>query len=170
MSKATPMGAVAKFAAGGKPAMKKDLALMAMAYGNVYVARVALGADDNQVVKAFREAEAYDGPSLIIAYSHCIAHGIDLKDGLRQQKKAVASGHWITLRYNPELRAQGKNPLSLDCKEPSIPLEEYVYGENRYRILQRAHPEAAARLLEEAKAQNAYRWRLYRHMASMEEV
>ncbi|MBL3593409.1 MAG: pyruvate:ferredoxin (flavodoxin) oxidoreductase [Synergistaceae bacterium] len=170
MSKATPMGAVAKFAAGGKPAMKKDLALMAMAYGNVYVARVALGADDNQVVKAFREAEAYDGPSLIIAYSHCIAHGIDLKEGLRQQKKAVASGHWITLRYNPELRTQGKNPLTLDCKEPSLPLEDYVYGENRYRILQRAHPEAAAQFLEEAKAQNAYRWKLYRHMASMEEA
>ncbi|NCB17400.1 MAG: pyruvate:ferredoxin (flavodoxin) oxidoreductase, partial [Synergistales bacterium] len=167
MSKSTPMGAVAKFAAGGKPAMKKDLALMAMAYGNVYVARVALGASDAQVVKAFREAESYDGPSIIIAYAHCIAHGIELKNGLEQQKKAVASGHWITMRYDPRRREEGKNPLTLDNKEPSLPLEDYIYGENRYRILQRAHPEEAARLLERARAENAYRWKLYQHMAAM---
>ncbi len=170
MSKSTPMGAVAKFAAGGKPAMKKDLALMAMAYGNVYVARVALGASDAQVVKAFREAESYDGPSIIIAYAHCIAHGIELKNGLEQQKKAVASGHWITMRYDPRRREEGKNPLTLDNKEPSLPLEDYIYGENRYRILQRAHPEEAARLLERARAENAYRWKLYRHMAAMADV
>ncbi|WP_449243115.1 4Fe-4S dicluster domain-containing protein, partial [Desulfovibrio sp.] len=170
MSKSTPMGAVAKFAAGGKPAMKKDLALMAMAYGNVYVARVALGASDAQVVKAFREAEAYDGPSLIIAYAHCIAHGIDLKNGLEQQKKAVASGHWITLRYDPDLRREGKNPLTLDSREPSLPLEEYIYGENRYRILQRSNPAEAERLLERVKAENAYRWKLYLHMAAMNDA
>ncbi len=170
MSKSTPMGAVAKFAAGGKPAMKKDLALMAMAYGNVYVARVALGASDAQVVKAFREAEAYDGPSLIIAYAHCIAHGIDLKNGLEQQKKAVASGHLITLRYDPDLRREGKNPLTLDSREPSLPLEEYIYGENRYRILQRSNPAEAERLLERVKAENAYRWKLYLHMAAMNDA
>ena len=168
MSKATPMGAVAKFAAGGKPAMKKDLAMMAMAYGNVYVARVALGANDAQVLKAFREAEAYDGPSIIIAYAHCIAHGIDLKTGLEQQKKAVQSGHWILMRHNPDLAAEGKNPLTIDSKEPTLPLEEYIYSENRYRMLQRAHPETAAKLLEIVKKQNALHWRTYQHMAAMD--
>jgi pyruvate-ferredoxin/flavodoxin oxidoreductase len=168
MSKSTPMGAVAKFAAGGKPGMKKDLAMMAMAYGNVYVARVALGANDGQVLKAFREAEAYDGPSIIIAYAHCIAHGIDLKIGLEQQKKAVQSGHWILMRHNPDLAAEGKNPLTIDCKEPTLPLEDYVYNENRYRMLQRSHPETAAELLKVVKKQNALRWKIYQHMAAMD--
>ncbi len=168
MSKATPMGAVAKFAAAGKPAMKKDLAMMAMNYGNVYVARVALGANDAQTLKAFREAEAYDGPSLIIAYAHCIAHGIDLKTGLEQQKKAVQSGHWILTRYNPEALEEGKNPLIVDSKEPTLPLEDYIYNENRYRILQRSKPEVAQRFLEIAKKENARRWKIYQHMAAMD--
>lgn len=168
MSKATPMGAVAKFAASGKPGMKKDLAMMAMAYGNVYVARVALGASDAQVLKAFREAEAYDGPSIIIAYAHCIAHGIDLKTGLEQQKKAVQSGHWILMRHNPELTDEGKNPLVIDSKEPTLPLEDYIYNENRYRMLQRSNPEVAARLLETAKKENTRRWKIYQHMAAMD--
>ncbi len=148
MSKSTPRGAVAKFAAGGKRLGKKDLALMAMSYGNVYVGRVALGANDAHTVKVFREAEAYDGPSIIIAYSHCIAHGIDMVKGLEQQKKAVESGHWILMRYNPDLAKEGKNPLVLDSKEPSLPLKDYVYNETRYKSLATADPEVAEALLK----------------------
>jgi pyruvate-ferredoxin/flavodoxin oxidoreductase len=167
MSKATPRGAVAKFAAGGKPARKKDLTMMAMAYGNVYVAQVAFGASDMQTVKAFLEAEAYDGPSLIIAYSHCIAHGYDLLHGLDQQKLAVQSGYWPLLRYDPELIKQGKNPLQLDSKPPSLPLEKYAYNETRYTMLAHSAPEAARQLLQLAQKDVNERWHLYENMATM---
>jgi pyruvate-ferredoxin/flavodoxin oxidoreductase len=167
MSKATPRGAVAKFAAGGKPQVKKDLALLAMTYGNVYVARVAMGANDAQTLKAFQEAEAYEGPSLIIAYSHCIAHGYDMAHGMDQQKAAVQSGHWPLFRYNPDQERQGKNPLQLDSKAPSLPLEKYVYNETRYTMLTQSDPAAAKRLLELAKDDVRKRWRLYEHWAAM---
>jgi pyruvate-ferredoxin/flavodoxin oxidoreductase len=164
-SKATALGAVAKFAAGGKATPKKDLGLMAMSYGHVYVAQVAMGANDGHTVKAFLEAEAYDGPSLIIAYSHCIAHGIDMAKGMNQQRLAVDSGHWLLYRYNPVLRAEGQNPLQLDCKAPKIPLRDYIYSENRYRMLTQSNPEAAAQLLAEAQAVVQARWEKYRQMA-----
>jgi len=167
MSKATPRGAVAKFAAGGKPQPKKDLAMIAMTYGNIYVARVAFGSNDMHTVKAFLEAEAYDGPSLIVAYSHCIAHGYDLKYGLEQQKAAVQSGHWPLMRYNPELAKQGKNPLQLDSKAPSLPFEKYAYNETRFTMLTHSNPEAAKQLLEQAQAEVTARWRLYEHLAAM---
>jgi pyruvate-ferredoxin/flavodoxin oxidoreductase len=167
MSKSTPRGAVAKFAAGGKPRPKKDLALMAVAYGNVYTARVAMGSSDMQALKAINEAEAFDGPSIIIAYSHCIAHGYDLVHGLDQQKLAVQSGHWPLFRYNPDLVAQGKNPFQLDSKAPSIPLEKYIYNETRYTMLTHSQPEAAKELLIEAQEDVQKRWRLYEHMAHM---
>jgi pyruvate-ferredoxin/flavodoxin oxidoreductase len=167
MSKATPRGAVAKFAAGGKPTAKKDLALLAMTYGHVYVARVAMGGNDAQTVKAFLEAEAFDGPSLIIAYSHCIAHGYDLRYGMEQQKAAVQSGHWPLFRYNPDLAKDGKNPLQLDSKPPSIPLKKYVYNETRYTMLAHSDPAAAKELLEEAQQDVLTRWRLYEHWAKM---
>jgi len=167
MSKATPRGAVAKFAAGGKPRPKKDLALISMTYGNIYVARVAFGANDMQTVRAFQEAEAYDGPSIIIAYGHCIAHGYDLKHGLDQQKAAVQSGHWPLLRYNPDLVKQGKNPLILDSKAPSIPLEKYMGNETRFTMLQRSDPQAAKALLAQAQVEVQARWKLYEHWAAM---
>jgi pyruvate-ferredoxin/flavodoxin oxidoreductase len=167
MSKATPRGAVAKFAAGGKPARKKDLAMMAMAYGNVYVAQVAFGANDMQAVKAFLEAEAYDGPSLLICYSHCIAHGYDLLYGLEQQKAAVQSAYWPLFRFNPALAKQGKNPLQLDSRAPSLPLEKYVYNETRYTMLVHSDPEAAKRLLLLAQEDVNTRWRLYENWAAM---
>jgi pyruvate-ferredoxin/flavodoxin oxidoreductase len=149
-SKSTPMGAVAKFAAGGKPAMKKDLAMISMTYGNIYVATVALGANPAQCVKAFTEAEAYNGPALIIAYSHCIAHGIDMTAGLQQQKDAVASAHFPLYRYNPELTAQGKNPLSLDSKPPTMKFSEHAMTENRFRVLKQMDPANAAALMAKA--------------------
>ncbi len=167
MSKSTPRGAVAKFAAGGKSKPKKDLAMMAMTYGNVYVARVAMGAGDMQTLKAFREAEAYDGPSIIIAYSHCIAHGYDLSFGLEQQKAAVQSGYWPMFRYNPDLTKEGKNPLQLDSRAPALPLEKYVYNETRYTMLKLSDPEAAKELLELAKEDVNTRWRLYENWAAM---
>jgi pyruvate-ferredoxin/flavodoxin oxidoreductase len=167
MSKATPRGAVAKFAAGGKPARKKDLARMAMAYGNVYVAQVAFGAQDMQTVKAFLEAEAYDGPSIIIAYSHCIAHGYDLLYGLEQQKLAVQTAYWPLFRFNPKLERENKNPLLLDSKGPSLPLEKYTYNETRYTMLARSDPEAAKRLLELAQEDVNSRWHLYESWAAM---
>jgi pyruvate-ferredoxin/flavodoxin oxidoreductase len=167
MSKATPRGAVAKFASGGKPAAKKDLALMVMTYGTVYVARVAMGGNDAQTVKALREAEAYPGPSLVLAYSHCIAHGYDLRFGMDQQKAAVLSGHWPLFRYNPDLVKEGKNPLQLDSKPPSLPLKQYAYNETRYSMLAHSNPEAAARLLERAQEDLRTRWHLYEHWASM---
>lgn len=167
MSKSTPRGAVAKFAAGGKRSGKKDLALMAMAYGSVYVGRVALGANDAHTVKVFREAEAFNGPSIIIAYSHCIAHGIEMVSGLDQQKKAVESGHWMLMRYNPDLAKEGKNPLTLDSKAPSLPLRDYIMNENRYKSLFTIDPAAAERLLKDEEADIRARWRYYSHMAAM---
>ncbi len=168
MSKSTPRAAVAKFAAGGKPLPKKDLAMMAMMYGNVYVARVAFGANDAQAIRAIAEAEAYKGPSLIIAYSHCINHGYDLVHGLEQQKLAVQSGHWPLFRYNPALAVEGQNPLSLDSKAPSISLDKYVYNETRYKMLTLSNEEAAERLLRLAQEDVARRWRMYEHMAAMQ--
>ena len=166
-SKATPLGAVAKFAFGGKPQPKKELALMAITYGSVYVARVAFGANDMQTVKAFLEAEAYPGPSLIIAYSHCIAHGYDLIHGLDQQKAAVQSGYWTLLRYNPELLKQGKNPLQLDSRAPTLPLDKYIYNETRYSMLRHSMPEAAKRLFELAQEDVRRRWQQYEYLAAM---
>jgi pyruvate-ferredoxin/flavodoxin oxidoreductase len=164
-SKSTSLAAVAKFAAGGKSRPKKDLGMMAMSYGNVYVAQVAMGANDAHTVRAILEAEAYDGPSLIIAYSHCIEHGIDMAKGLQQQKLAVDSGHWILYRYNPALKAQGKNPLQLDSKTPKIPLKDYAYNETRYRMLAQSNPEAAERLLNLAQAEALARWARYEKLA-----
>jgi pyruvate-ferredoxin/flavodoxin oxidoreductase len=166
MSKSTPKGAVAKFAAGGKATAKKDLAMLATTYGSVYVARVAMGAGDMHTLKAFIEAEAYDGPSLIIAYSHCIAHGYDMVHGLEQQKNAVSSGHWVLFRYNPELAKSGKNPFVLDSKPPTLPLEKYIYNETRYSMLKHSKPEAAQRLLEQAQADVQDRWKLYEARAA----
>ena len=164
-SKSTPMGAVAKFAASGKPIGKKDLSLMALSYGYVYVAKVAIGADPMQALKTFLEAEAYDGPSLIVAYSHCIAHGYDLIKGYDEQKKAVNSGHWPLFRYNPDLCAKGVNPLILDSKAPSIKLEEYIYNENRYKVLKKSDPERAAALLEKAQKLVTDNYELYKYLS-----
>ncbi len=166
-SKATPRAAVAKFAANGKDLPKKDLGMMAMSYGYVYVARVAMGASDRQTLQAFRDAEAYDGPSLIIAYTHCIAHGITMKLGLKQQELAVKSGVWPLYRYNPELAAQGENPLSIDAKEPTVSVEEYAYNETRYRMLLQSNEERAEMLMAKAKKDAASRWNLYQQMADM---
>jgi pyruvate-ferredoxin/flavodoxin oxidoreductase len=166
-SKATPMGAVAKFAAGGKATGKKDLGLMAMSYGNVYVAQVAMGANDIHTLKAFIEAESHDGPSLIIAYSHCIAHGIDMSKGMNQQKLAVDSGCWPLYRYDPRLSSEGKNPFQLDSKEPSIALKDYIYTEGRYRILQQSDPTAAKFLLGHAQQELRERWRYYKQLSEM---
>jgi len=148
MSKSTPRAATAQFAAGGKKMPKKDMGMIFSTYGNVYVARVALGANPGQVVKAFNEAEAYDGPSIIIAYAHCINHGINMALGLEQQKKAVACGHWPLYRYNPQLEDEGKNPLHIDSKDPSMPFAEYALGENRYRMLKMTNPSMADKLME----------------------
>jgi pyruvate-ferredoxin/flavodoxin oxidoreductase len=167
MSKSTPRAAVAKFAAAGKGAPKKDLGLLAMAYGNIYVAKVALGANTNQTVKAFVEAESYPGSSLIIAYAHCIAHGIDMSSGNEEQKKAVACGHWPLYRYDPRLAAEGKNPLQLDSKAPTLSLEEYAYGETRFKSLKQAKPEAAASLMKLATQDVADRWRLMEQLATL---
>jgi pyruvate-ferredoxin/flavodoxin oxidoreductase len=167
MSKATPRGAVAKFAASGKSNSRKDLAMEAVSYGSVYVAQVALGANDTHVVKAFQEAEAHDGPSIIIAYSSCIAHGYDLIHGLEQQKLAVQSGYWPLMRYNPSLRESGKNPFQLDSKAPSIRLKEYTYREARYTMLARSNPELAAELLKEAQDDVERQWRVYSGRAAM---
>jgi len=167
MSKATPRGAVAKFAAGGKARPKKDMAMIAMTYGNIYVARVAFGSNDMHTVKAFLEAEAYDGPSLILAYSHCIAHGYDLKHGLEQQKAAVQTGHWPLIRYNPDLAKQGKNPLILDSKAPTLTLDKFENNETRFTMLTHSNPEVAKQLLEQAQAEVTARWRLYEHLAAM---
>jgi pyruvate-ferredoxin/flavodoxin oxidoreductase len=165
-SKATPTGAVAQFAAGGKAMAKKDLGMMAMAYGNVYVANVALS-NPGQVVKAFIEAEAFDGPSIIIAYSHCIAHGINMTKGVDENRKAVSCGYWPLYRYNPALVAEGKNPLQLDSKSPTTSFEEYAYGENRYKVLQKANPEGAAILMKKATAWTASRFEYYEKLAAL---
>jgi pyruvate-ferredoxin/flavodoxin oxidoreductase len=165
-SKATPLGAVAKFAAAGKTMPKKDLALQAITYGYVYVARVAMGADPQQTLRAFREAEAYDGPSLIIAYSHCIAHGIEMRDGLGQQYRAVASGYWPLVRYDPMLRAAGGNPFMLDSPRPRIALTDYTQRELRYRSLSNTDPAEAERLGGLAQEAVDQRWDTYEEMAA----
>ncbi len=165
-SKSTPRGAVAKFAANGKGAAKKDLGLMAIAYGNVYVARVAMGANDAHTLKTFLEAEAYDGPAIIIAYSHCIAHGIDMRKGLTQQKLAVDCGHWMLTNFNPDAPA-GSSGLTITSKEPSIPFETYAYNETRYRMLKQSDEERADKLLAEARVDTKSRQQLYRQMAQM---
>jgi pyruvate-ferredoxin/flavodoxin oxidoreductase len=166
MSKATPLGAVAKFAAAGKAVPTKDLALQAIAYANVYVARVAMGSDPQQTLTAMREAEAYDGPSLIIAYSHCIAHGYDLRDGLEQQYRAVASGAWPLIRYDPMARAAGRNPFFLDSPRPRMALADYRKGELRFRALAASDPAEAERLAELAQRAADQRWQTYEEMAS----
>ncbi len=166
MSKATPLGAVAQFAAGGKRTPKKNIGMIMSTYGNVYVAQVAFGANQAQTLKAFLEADAYNGPALIIAYSTCIAHGMDMSKGIEAQKKAVASGYWPLYRYNPELEAQGKNPLVINSKDPSIPFEEYAYRENRYKALRTSNPEAAKALMKQAEADIMRRWKLLKHMAA----
>jgi pyruvate-ferredoxin/flavodoxin oxidoreductase len=165
-SKATPLGAVAKFAAAGKTTEKKDLALQAIAYGSVYVARVAMGADPQQCLTAFREAEAYDGPSLIIAYSHCIAHGIEMRTGLDQQYRAVASGSWPLLRYDPVLRDAGANPFLLDSPRPRLSLGDYTGRELRYSMLASSDPAEAERLGDLAQRAVNERWRVYEEMAT----
>ncbi len=166
MSKATPLGAVAKFAAAGKTVPKKDLALQAIAYGSVYVARVAMGADPQQTLSAFREAEAYDGPSLVLAYSHCIAHGIEMRDGLDQQYRAVASGYWPLIRYDPMLRVAGGNPFLLDSPRPRLPLADYTNRELRYRALTNSDPAEAERLHGLAEQAVDQRWDVYEEMAT----
>jgi len=168
MSKATPRGATAKFAAAGKPLPKKDLGLMMMSYGSVYVAQVAVGASHNQTVKAMVEAEKYNGPSLVICYSHCIAHGINMSGGMEQEDMAVKSGHWLLYRYNPDLLDQGKNPLILDSKEPTISFEQYAYSENRYRTLKAKDPERAKRLIKLGQGDCNRRWRLYSQLAGLD--
>ena len=164
-SKATPRAAVAKFAEAGKQAARKDLALLAMSYGSVYVARVAMGASDAQTVRAFLEAEAYPGPSIIVAYCHCIAHGINMVQGMQQQKLAVQSGYWPLLRFNPENARAGVNPLQLDSKPPAIPLKDYAYRETRYRMLTMSKPDEARRLLELAQRDVEDRWRQLQDMS-----
>ncbi|QLE58916.1 pyruvate:ferredoxin (flavodoxin) oxidoreductase [Nostoc sp. TCL26-01] len=165
-SKATPRAAVAKFAASGKPASKKDLGLMAMNYGNVYVASVAIGAKDDQTLKAFLEAEAYDGPSIIIAYSHCIAHGINMTTGMNHQKSLIESGRWLLYRYNPLLVQQGKNPLQLDMRSPTQSVEQSMYQENRFKMLTKSKPELAKQLLQQAQAEVEARWQMYQYLAN----
>ncbi|MEI6776724.1 MAG: thiamine pyrophosphate-dependent enzyme, partial [Chloroflexales bacterium] len=153
-SKSTPLAAVAKFAAKGKGTSKKDLGMIAMAYGSVYVARIAMGYDDVQTLRAIQEAEAYEGVSLIIAYSHCIAHGIDMRKGLDQQKLAVQSGMWTLYRYNPDLIEQGKNPLVIDSKAPSIGTDKYIAGEGRFQMLIHSDPARAESLMAQANTEN----------------
>ena len=164
-SKATPLGAVAKFAAAGKRVARKDLALQAIAYGNVYVAQVAMGANPQQTLLAFREAEAYPGPSLILAYCHCIAHGIDMRYGMRQQNLAVASGYWPLFRYNPAMRGVGENPFRLDSPRPTVHFHDYAYRELRYRALAQTRPQEAAELLTAAQKSVEEKYRLYEEMA-----
>jgi pyruvate-ferredoxin/flavodoxin oxidoreductase len=168
MSKATPTAATAKFAAAGKRVGKKDLALQAISYGNVYVAQIAMGANPQQTLLAMREAEAYDGPSLILAYSHCIAHGIDMEKGLDQQANAVASGYWPLIRYNPMLRKNNRNPFVLDSPRPTISFKDYAYNELRYKVLTVTHPEEAARLITLAQEIVDLRWKTYEQMATAE--
>ncbi len=167
-SKATGLGAVAKFAAAGRSTPKKDLGRMAMSYGNVYVAQVAMGANDLQTIRAFVEAERFEGTSIIIAYSHCIAHGIQMEKGFYQQKLAVDSGYWPLYRYNPDNVKSGKNPLKLDYRGPKIPLENYIYNETRYKMLTKSHPERAKQLLKAAQEHVNELWKIYSHMASMD--
>ena len=169
MSKATPRAAVAKFAAAGRPLPKKDLGLISMTYGNIYVAQIAMGANDTQALKAFREAESYDGPSLIIAYSHCIAHGMpQMNMGFKQQQLAVDSGAWVLYRYDPRLTLQGKNPLQLDSKEPKADVADFMYNEVRFRTLRQADPDRAAELLLLARNDVQARWNYFKQLAEMD--
>jgi pyruvate-ferredoxin/flavodoxin oxidoreductase len=167
-SKATPRGAVAKFAAAGKPVPKKDLGMIAMSYGTIYVAQISMGASDVQAVRAFIEAESYNGPSLIIAYSHCIAQGFNLRMGFEQQKAAVASGAWPLYRFDPRLADQGKNPLQLDSKAPSMSFQDYAYNETRFKMLAQFKPDAAKVLVEQAQKDIKARWRILEQMAKMD--
>jgi pyruvate-ferredoxin/flavodoxin oxidoreductase len=165
-SKSTPLAAVAKFASGGKRAGKKDLGLMAMSYGSVYVAQVAMGARDEQTLRAFMEAEAYDGPSLIIAYSHCIAHGIQMKTAMQNQKAVVDAGQWLLYRYHPDHVKEGKNPLTLDSRPPKLPVKEYLRMENRFRMLEMSQPAVARELFDEAQERIETRWAFYHYLAT----
>jgi pyruvate-ferredoxin/flavodoxin oxidoreductase len=167
-SKSTPLGAVAKFAAGGKPTMKKDLGMISMTYGNIYVAQVALGANPGQCVKAFMEAEQYDGPAIVIAYSHCIAHGVDMTSGMQGQKDAVNSAHFPLYRYNPELTAQGKNPLTLDSKAPTMSFSEHAMKENRFRVLKQMNPEHAKNLMDVVDKKVLVKFDMLTKLAGME--
>ena len=167
-SKATGRAAVAKFAAAGKPTPKKDLGMIAMTYGTAYVAQVAMGASDVQTVKAFVEAESFPGPSLILAYSHCIAHGINMRTGFAQQKAAVASGFWPLYRFDPRRTEAGDNPLQLDSKDPTISLEDYAYAETRYKMLTKSNPERAKALMELAQKDATARWNLYKQLAALQ--
>jgi pyruvate-ferredoxin/flavodoxin oxidoreductase len=163
-SKSTPRAAVAKFSAGGKPGPKKDLGLMAMSYGSVYVASVAMGAKDEHSLKAFLEAEAYDGPSLIIAYSHCIAHGINMTTAMSDQKVAVDSGQWLLYRYNPERALTGENPLILDSRAPSKKVQDFLLQQTRFRMLTKSRPEDAKRLWQQAQVDAEVRYRMYEYL------
>ena len=165
MSKSTPRSAVAKFASAGKSGAKKDLAMMAMMYGNVYVAKIAMGANDTQTVRAFMEAEAHDGPSIIIAYSHCIAHGINMTKGMYNQKVAVDTGYWQLYRFNPSLAKEGKNPLRLDSKAPKLPLKEFMNLETRFKMLTKSHPERAKQLALLAQEDASLKWKMLEHLA-----
>jgi len=167
-SKSTPLGAVAKFSAGGKPTAKKDLALLAMDYSNVYVAHVAYAGKDIQTLNAFLEAEAHDGPSIIIAYAPCIAHGVDMSNNHRQQNLAVKSGHWPLFRFDPSKAKQGKNPMKLDSAEPCIPYRDFVKTETRFSMLWQTHPEAAERFLEQAQQDVKNRYRYYKQLSELE--
>jgi pyruvate-ferredoxin/flavodoxin oxidoreductase len=166
-SKSTPIGAVAKFASAGKSTEKKDLALQAMAYGHVYVARVAMGANPQQTLEAFREAEAYPGPSLILAYSHCIAHGIEMRQGLDQQNRAVHSGYWPLVRYNPELRHVGERPFTLDSVRPTLPFRAYAERELRYRMLLLSDPPRGEALLRSAQEAVDRKWKQYEDLSRL---
>jgi pyruvate-ferredoxin/flavodoxin oxidoreductase len=166
MSKSTPKGAVAKFASGGKTTAKKDLGLMAMTYGSAYVASVAMGAHDEHTLRVFLEAESFPGPSLILAYSHCIAHGIDMAKGMHQQQQAVACGRWLLYRHDPRRRAQGLPALVVDSHPPSLGLEEAMASENRFRMLQYSHPDQARSLTKQAQAELYQRYELYQRLAS----
>ncbi len=168
-SKATPLGAVARFAAAGKSLPKKDLGMIAMSYGNIYVAQISVGANDAQALKAIEEAESYDGPSLIIAYSHCINHGINMADGLKHQKNAVECGQWPLYRFDPRLKAQGKPCLQVDYKGPKTPVADYLASENRFRQLQKINPEAAAKFAEESEAIAKERYERYLYLAAAPE-
>ena len=167
-SKATPRGAVAKFSAGGKPTGKKDLAMIAMAYGHVYVAHIAMGANMTQTVKALAEAAAHPGPSLVIAYSPCIAHGIDMRHQLRHQKMAADSGYWPLFRFDPALEALGEHGLQLDSKKPTVPFADFAATEGRFSLLARGDSETARELLRQAQRDIDDRWHLYEQMVEVE--
>jgi pyruvate-ferredoxin/flavodoxin oxidoreductase len=168
-SKATPLGAVAKFSMAGKAVAKKDLGLIATTYGTVYVARIALGAKDGHTVSVLREAESYPGPSLVIAYSHCVAHGYSLSQGLEQQKRAVACGYWPLFRYDPRRAEKGENPMKLDSAAPKGTLRDFTANETRFQMLERINPERSAMLQEMAAASVKERFALYQQMAANKE-